>query len=289
MKDYYAILGVTQQAEDVVIKAAYRALAQRYHPDRYAGLANDANRKMAEINEAYAVLSDPERRKAYDAEYQQSGEDQGNFDAGDEAADEGVKQINRDWETALEYYPDLAVLESNLAKTSKSLSFTFRLYMIAEKQFKKRRQIAEAMQTAFLSKYFGEQKPVLDFAKILIEKGNKEAAKALNKAVRVLGDDIDPVLVIAKIKGRFGLSDYYRPSQSQPSPPPPPPKYVEPAIEEIAELASSVGVPRGVARDMLFYGITTIEGRFYYDQYVYDRVEDAIRYAEIEFRRRPTD
>mgnify|MGYP000169682062 CR=1 FL=1 len=42
MKDYYAILGVTPQAEDVVIKAAYRALAQRYHPDRFVGSPEEA-------------------------------------------------------------------------------------------------------------------------------------------------------------------------------------------------------------------------------------------------------
>lgn len=289
MRDYYAILGVTPQAEDVVIKAAFRALAQRYHPDKYSGSADDAQRKMAEINEAYGVLSDPVKRKAYDAEYQSAGMGESDFDAGDAAADEGVQQFSQDWETAVEYYPDLTTLAATLATTSQSLAFTFRLYMITEKAFKNRRQVAELMHNAFLTRYFGEQKTVLAFAKTLITIGRKDAAKALNQAVRVLGDDIDSVLIIAKIKGRFGLSDSYRPSQSQPPPPPPPPKYVEPAIEEIAELAGSAGVPRGVARDMLFYGITTIEDRFYYDQYVYDRVEDAIRYAEIEFRRRPTD
>lgn len=43
MKDYYATLGVTPQAEDVVIKAAYRALAQRYHPDRFASSGRRSN------------------------------------------------------------------------------------------------------------------------------------------------------------------------------------------------------------------------------------------------------
>ncbi len=213
MKDYYATLGVTLQAEDVVIKAAYRALAQRYHPDRFAGSANEANRKMAEINEAYGVLSDPTKRKAYDAEYQQAGGNEGDFEAGDAAADEGVQQVNQDWETALEYYPDLLTLESVLAKTSKSLSFTFRLYMITEKAFKNRKRVAEALHNAFLTNYFGEQRAVLDFAKTLIALGRKDAAKALNEAVRVLGDDLDPALVINKIKGRFGLFQDYHQSE----------------------------------------------------------------------------
>ena len=213
MKDYYATLGVTLQAEDVVIKAAYRALAQRYHPDRFAGSANEANRKMAEINEAYGVLSDPTKRKAYDAEYQQAGGNEGDFEAGDAAADEGVQQVNQDWETALEYYPDLLTLESVLAKTSKSLSFTFRLYMITEKAFKNRKRVAEALHNAFLTNYFGEQRAVLDFAKTLIALGRKDAAKALNEAVRVLGDDLDPALVINNIKGRVGLFHDYHQSE----------------------------------------------------------------------------
>lgn len=63
-KDYYAVLGVLSSAEDVVISGAYRALAQRYHPDRFDG--DDANVRMAEINEAYRILSDAELRAQYD-------------------------------------------------------------------------------------------------------------------------------------------------------------------------------------------------------------------------------
>ncbi len=196
MRDYYAILGVTPQAEDVVIKAAFRALAQRYHPDKYSGSADDAQRKMAEINEAYGVLSDPVKRKAYDAEYQSAGMGESDFDAGDAAADEGVQQFSQDWETAVEYYPDLTTLASTLARTSQSLAFTFRLYMITEKAFKNRRQVAEVMHNAFLTRYFGEQKAVLAFAKTLIAIGRKDAAKALNEAVRVPGSPHSNIIMV---------------------------------------------------------------------------------------------
>ena len=62
-KDYYRILGVLDDAEDIIIRAAYKALAQRYHPDKWLGSPEEANRRMAEINEAYSVLSDPIKRK----------------------------------------------------------------------------------------------------------------------------------------------------------------------------------------------------------------------------------
>ena len=62
MKDYYRVLGILPSAEDVVIRAAYRALAQRYHPDKWKGKATDVETRMKEINEAYGVLSDTKKR-----------------------------------------------------------------------------------------------------------------------------------------------------------------------------------------------------------------------------------
>ncbi|QQG66426.1 DnaJ domain-containing protein [Desulfobulbus oligotrophicus] len=60
--DYYARLGLSPQAEENVIKAAYRALSQKYHPDKNGG----DNSRMQELNEAYAILSTHESKAAYD-------------------------------------------------------------------------------------------------------------------------------------------------------------------------------------------------------------------------------
>ena len=64
--DFYSVLGVLPEAEDIVVTAAYRALAQRYHPDRWKGDPEEAHRRMSAINEAYATLKDPKRRSEYD-------------------------------------------------------------------------------------------------------------------------------------------------------------------------------------------------------------------------------
>jgi curved DNA-binding protein CbpA len=68
LSDPYAILGVARSATRSEIRTAYRALVERYHPDRYHGnpLANLANERMVAINQAYDVLSDPARRAAFD-------------------------------------------------------------------------------------------------------------------------------------------------------------------------------------------------------------------------------
>lgn len=64
-KDYYKVLGVSKTASDKEIKAAYRKLAMKYHPDKNPGDAK-AEARFKEINEANAVLSDPEKRRRYD-------------------------------------------------------------------------------------------------------------------------------------------------------------------------------------------------------------------------------
>ena len=64
-KDYYEVLGVDKNADDETIKKAYRKLAKKYHPDTNAGNA-EAEKKFKEKSEAYAVLSDKEKRKEND-------------------------------------------------------------------------------------------------------------------------------------------------------------------------------------------------------------------------------
>lgn len=65
MRDYYEILGVSRGSDDAALKAAYRKLAMEHHPDRNGGCEDSATR-FKEINEAYSILSDAQKRAAYD-------------------------------------------------------------------------------------------------------------------------------------------------------------------------------------------------------------------------------
>ena len=75
-RDYYEVLGVDKSADDATIKKAYRNLAKKYHPDVRPG-DEEAAEKFKEASEAYAVLSDPDKRRQYDqfghAAFEQGG------------------------------------------------------------------------------------------------------------------------------------------------------------------------------------------------------------------------
>jgi len=67
MQDHYKTLGLLSIADDVVIKAAFKALAQKYHPDKYKGDSKHAQKVMSDLNAAYAALRTKALRQAYDA------------------------------------------------------------------------------------------------------------------------------------------------------------------------------------------------------------------------------
>jgi len=101
-KDYYQVLGVSRSAGADEIRSAYRKLALKYHPDRNPG-DKQAEEKFKEMNEAYQVLSDPQKRARYDqlgsaySSYQRGGGQQGGFDWSQwYSSGAGGQQVNYD-------------------------------------------------------------------------------------------------------------------------------------------------------------------------------------------------
>jgi DnaJ-class molecular chaperone len=204
LKDHYRILGVIQDAEDIVIKASYRALAQRYHPDKWAGSPEEATIRMTEINKAFTVLSDQIKRKQYDRnlssnEYNEPEEDFSNtVDEGDLGA-----SLDYNWSTVVKYFPDLEDIVNGLSKISRPLAQTYKVYLLENKEFTKRKIIADKLEREYLEKYFGTNEEIIKFSRFLMGWGVKSAAKELNQVINLLGNDIQSKSIINKI-----LEDY---------------------------------------------------------------------------------
>lgn len=249
-KNYYATLGVLPTAQDIVIRAAYKALAQRYHPDRYEGPTDEANRLMEEINEAYKILSDLTSKAEYDKQRKHTGRaEDGYFEEAPNDEPPRYDPLSSDWELVLKYYPDLKEIESRLARISWRLAYAYRSSILELKNFEERQDIADALESQFMELYFGTHPTIVNFAKGLIQSGHKEAARALNKAVNLFGKNINPHVVIPIIEKDFNTID----------------PETERTIKEIRELMRHISYARSrgrTTRDGEILLIQRLGGRF---------------------------
>ena len=85
-KDYYEVLGIDKNASADEIKRAYRTLAKKYHPD-LNGHSAESEEKFKEINEAYSVLSDPDKKRNYDMYGSAEGNGFSGFEGGFDVSD----------------------------------------------------------------------------------------------------------------------------------------------------------------------------------------------------------
>jgi curved DNA-binding protein CbpA len=209
MKNYYSVLGVLPSVDTAVIKAAWRALCQIYHPDKYQGDKAHGEALIKEFNEAWAVLGDPERRKQYDSQF---GAGKGTFQ---ETSEEHSSPISfkeellgafPELELVGEYYPDIWKTIEDLQSISRQLASGFVAALLETKAFKDRAALALALEDDFFTAYFGKNEAILRFARQLVILGAKEAALELNKAVNLFGHGIEPGMVIERIDKKYGVS-----------------------------------------------------------------------------------
>lgn len=189
-KSYYQVLGVLDDAEDIVIRAAYRSLAAKYHPDKWGEDTQFANARMTEINIAHDCLSNSERRRIYDEELKSSNsgteskkfEDEEQFDTDEEDAET--------WDLAVEFYPNLQNEYTTLSSINKSLANTYKIYLIKHQLFNKHIQVSKDMTEKFLEKYFGSSPDTRRLARDLLIRGEHRVARYLNDIITKLGKSV---------------------------------------------------------------------------------------------------
>ncbi len=205
-KDYYSILGILPNADHIVIDTAYKALIQRYDPDRFTGSKDEAHRKIKEINEVYRTLSNPDKKKRYDKSYD-SSDKKNSFYFNDEKKDRipPYDPLKEDWNSAIKLYPDLVDLERKLSKISWRLGYSYRAFMLESGLFPERASIAHGLEQEFLEIYFGPKPEIMDFAHGLLITGNKPAARALSKSLKVLDKSVSIEKIINQIRFKYNI------------------------------------------------------------------------------------
>ena len=225
--NHYQVLGLCPQAEDVVIVAAYRALASRYHPDKFTGTDMAmAHRRMAHINAAYAELNDPKQREDYDALLDDDAalftatqakqahalEKEARLRASElvQAHDLARRKQETDaqevqWQTALKLYPDLATLQDRLARADMSLGQSFVRGMVASGEFDSRKALADALEKRYYLRTFGPSPQVVALATELVALKLPKAVAALKDYLGVAGPGSDPKLLVSRIEREFDV------------------------------------------------------------------------------------
>lgn len=177
MRSHYDTLGVTFDTHPAVIKAAYRALAKEYHPDGAASAAADADR-FIEIQAAYAVLSDPEARDAYDQELRDAvmGASPGGIDG------EFLQSVTPT-PAGLAQGGDAERIAARLGIYSEALAASFRAALLTGAAGEDPTGYAAALERSFFREYFGEDADIQALARLLLLRSQTSAALALNELV----------------------------------------------------------------------------------------------------------
>jgi curved DNA-binding protein CbpA len=179
MRTYYDVLGVAPDTPDVVIKAAYRALAKEYHPDGTNASMDSADR-FIEIQTAYAVLSKPNSRSEYDAELQEALA----FSPSPVATAEASGSLpTAPWQPVPQGKADIERICARLALYSEPLAQSFYAAYLRGECADAPQRFAEEMEASFFREYFGQDPDMQGLARLLLLGGRTGAAFTLNQLV----------------------------------------------------------------------------------------------------------
>jgi hypothetical protein len=171
---------VAADTPDVVIKAAFRALAKEYHPDRAHADSGDTDR-FIEIQAAYSVLSKPDSRSKYDAELEEA------FVAFAPSPPDmpgaGESRFPVPWSSEPHDAADIERICTRLSLYSEPLAQAFHEACLRGECGNDPWACAEEMENGFFREYFGEDPDIQAFARLLLLRSLTEAAASLNQLV----------------------------------------------------------------------------------------------------------
>lgn len=210
MIDHYTVLGVPRDASEALISAAYRALAKAFHPDVFSIDRSFASERLRDIVSAHEVLSDPVMRASYDRSFQRYRErDQG--DLGDDHPSSYSDSADQDdWSRVVEFFPELAVHELELAEISAELQNEFRHAILTTRCYADGPKIKERLIVELAVARFGREGKLQAAGLTALRQGRRRFALELNKACQLLGEkEADAILTRLAIKFNEDAEEIY--------------------------------------------------------------------------------
>jgi hypothetical protein len=199
-KTFYQILGVLEDAEDIVIRAAYKSLSSKYHPDKWLDNKDISHRKMSEINRAYETLSDNKKRHEYDQELAKNSS--GKKFEDDEEVDTSAED-SLAWELAAQFYPDINLYYKKLSVMNTSLANTYKMTLIQQKTFNNSKKVYEKLSDDYLTRYFGTNAEIKTLAEKLLVRKEFEVARMLNSIITTMGRSVNSTQVSDLLERKF--------------------------------------------------------------------------------------
>ena len=197
MDNFYDILGVSQNAEIEVIKAAHKALAKKYHPDTYSGNKKKAEEKLKSINAAFDVLSNSKKRKEYDEKIKSNDKQTGFDDKSDFNADEnGEPVLKEDWQVLIEVFPEAEEMRKQLSFYSPKLSFTYQINLLTFKGAVNSVKTGTQLKKDYFQRHFGTNRELHNLVELLLLANKRHIAKEINRKVALLGSTSSERIII---------------------------------------------------------------------------------------------
>lgn len=186
--NHYAILGLPFGADFDLVKAMYKSMVKIYHPDIFVGDKKFAAQRLIELNASFEFLSDPKKKKAYDASlHPEDVEDETDFTETDNSFDDETSSLTESWKFACEYHPEIQGYYNNLKKLNKRSAFAFMAILVEQKLYADAEKIAQYLENEFLTSAFGDDKGIKDIGKAALLANERKYALELNHTLKKLG------------------------------------------------------------------------------------------------------
>ena len=182
-KDYFAVLGLSPHADPDVVKAAYRALAKKYHPDRQSGSESAGRDKFHELQEAYELLRDEQQRRHY-VGLRERAEQRQREAAARHARPVMLLRLDDRWEHLVREFPATSRDYARFCLISPRLGQQFKLTILGTENPASFGRVAARMERRFYRRHFSYHSDLHTLARKLAHRRRRHALRELSREIR---------------------------------------------------------------------------------------------------------